>query len=124
MGMIEGKVSELEDRNDLIGRTERNNQKKMNRALKTGGKIAKGLIFVSLESQMMMRQRCRKIWNNDSKTPKFRERDEFTEPKSSANHEKGKLEENHDQTYHNQIMKTKDKEKNVESNQRKMKYHK
>lgn len=44
--MTEGKVSELEDRRYLIRRTEKNNQKKMNRALKTGGKIAKGPTFV------------------------------------------------------------------------------
>lgn len=45
MDTTEGKVSELEDRRYLI-RREKNNQKKMNRALKTGGKIAKGPTFV------------------------------------------------------------------------------
>lgn len=69
----------------------------MNRALKTSGKIIKGLTFVSLESQKK-RHKYRKLWkNNDSKLSKFGERYEFTDPRSSANHKKGKLKENHDQ---------------------------
>ena len=41
MDMTEIKVSKFEDRNDLIWRRERNNQKKMNRALRQVGKYQK-----------------------------------------------------------------------------------